>query len=62
MVSFIYYLDILLCHDDELDDRRIAFIYYLVPENWTEQDGGALDLFAVNGKINSEYTDLASVS
>ncbi|GFO40769.1 2-oxoglutarate and iron-dependent oxygenase domain-containing 1 [Plakobranchus ocellatus] len=26
------YTDVLLCHDDELEERRIAFIYYLVPE------------------------------
>lgn len=44
-----YFPDTLLCHDDELDDRRIAFIYYLVPEKWTKEDGGALDLFNVNG-------------
>ena len=29
----------LLCHDDELEGRRIAFIFYLVPE-WTKKDGG----------------------
>ena len=29
----------LLCHDDELEGRRIAFIFYLVPE-WTKEDGG----------------------
>ena len=31
--------DVLLCHDDELEGRRIAFIFYLVPE-WTKEDGG----------------------
>ena len=31
--------DVLLCHDDELEGRRIAFILYLVPE-WSEEDGG----------------------
>lgn len=36
--------DYLLCHDDNLSDRRIAFILYL-SKNWTEEDGGALDLF-----------------
>ncbi|XP_071485533.1 prolyl 3-hydroxylase OGFOD1-like [Diadema antillarum] len=36
--------DVLLCHDDELDGRRIAFILYLVPP-WQEADGGLLDLF-----------------
>ena len=41
--------DTLLCHDDELEGRRIAYIYYLV-DNWKEADGGALDLFSVEGK------------
>ncbi len=36
----------LLCHDDELEGRRIAYILYLVPEDWSEEDGGHLDLFA----------------
>jgi len=36
--------DILLCHDDELEGRRIAYILYLVP-SWRKQDGGALELF-----------------
>ena len=31
--------DVLLCHDDELEGRRIAFIFYLVPD-WTDSDGG----------------------
>ena len=31
--------DVLLCHDDELEERRIAFIYYLVP-SWSGEDGG----------------------
>ena len=31
--------DRLLCHDDELQGRRIAFIFYLVPP-WTKEDGG----------------------
>ncbi|KAK3091622.1 hypothetical protein FSP39_021333 [Pinctada imbricata] len=44
------YTDILLCHDDELDDRRVAFIYYLVPKSWREEDGGSLDLFCVDSK------------
>ncbi|RUS77524.1 hypothetical protein EGW08_014708 [Elysia chlorotica] len=39
------YTDVLLCHDDELEERRIAFIYYLVPELWCQADGGTLDLF-----------------
>jgi Rps23 Pro-64 3,4-dihydroxylase Tpa1-like proline 4-hydroxylase len=37
----------LLCHDDDLSERRIAYIIYLVPESWTEADGGTLDLFGL---------------
>ncbi|KAG0718355.1 Prolyl 3-hydroxylase OGFOD1 [Chionoecetes opilio] len=36
--------DVLLCHDDELEGRRIAYILYLVPP-WHKEDGGCLDLF-----------------
>lgn len=36
--------DVLLCHDDELDTRRIAFVLYISPE-WSVEDGGALNLF-----------------
>lgn len=39
--------DVLLCHDDELEGRRIAFILYLTP-GWTPEDGGTLDLFDVD--------------
>ncbi|XP_034281363.1 prolyl 3-hydroxylase OGFOD1 [Pantherophis guttatus] len=41
------YTDTLLCHDDELEGRRIAFILYLVPP-WHEHDGGTLDLFCTD--------------
>ena len=45
VISIIYLntvdTDVLLCHDDELEGRRIAFIFYLVPE-WTKEDGGEL--------------------
>ncbi|CAK9819524.1 Prolyl 3-hydroxylase OGFOD1 [Anthophora quadrimaculata] len=45
MSSSCYYdTDYLLCHDDNMGDRRIAFILYL-SKNWTAKDGGALDLF-----------------
>ncbi|XP_015521815.2 prolyl 3-hydroxylase OGFOD1 [Neodiprion lecontei] len=45
--------DYLLCHDDNMGDRRIAFILYL-SENWTAQDGGSLDIFDTdeNGQPN----------
>ncbi|KAJ1911799.1 putative component of NuA3 histone acetyltransferase complex [Tieghemiomyces parasiticus] len=39
----------LLCHDDDIrrgkEGRRLAFIIYLVSEDWSAADGGALDLF-----------------
>ncbi|XP_078527691.1 prolyl 3-hydroxylase OGFOD1 [Lissotriton helveticus] len=41
------YTDTLLCHDDELEGRRIAFILYLVPP-WEEADGGTLDLYSTD--------------
>jgi len=51
---FILCKDYLLCHDDDIhgtvEGRRIAFIYYLVPENWQETDGGALDLFDTDSR------------
>ena len=37
--------DYLQCHDDKLEGRRIAFIYYLVPDDWSSSDGGSLLLF-----------------
>ena len=51
----------LLCHDDELEGRRIAFILYLVPENWSDKDGGQLDLFyqdPTTGQPSHEATAL----
>ncbi|OAD61014.1 2-oxoglutarate and iron-dependent oxygenase domain-containing protein 1 [Eufriesea mexicana] len=45
MSSSCYYdTDYLLCHDDNMGDRRIAFILYL-SKNWFGKDGGTLDLF-----------------
>lgn len=41
------YTDVLLCHDDELEGRRIAYILYLVPP-WEKADGGSLDLFSTD--------------
>jgi len=38
------YGDTLLCHDDRLKGRKVAYIIYLV-EDWEEEDGGALQLF-----------------
>lgn len=44
------YTDTLLCHDDELEGRRLAYMYYLVPKNWIKEDGGMLDLFDTDEK------------
>ena len=44
----------LLCHDDQVEDRSIAFILYLVPKDWNEKDGGALNIYnSYNVKINN---------
>ena len=59
--------DYLLCHDDDIHDvnkhgRRIAFVYYMVPE-WSPDgsDGGNLDLFKVNGKQTGMLLECACV-
>ena len=36
--------DHLLCHDDLLENRRIAYVYYITPHGWSEADGGSLDI------------------
>ncbi|XP_037552052.1 prolyl 3-hydroxylase OGFOD1 [Nematolebias whitei] len=45
--------DVLLCHDDELEGRRVAFILYLVPP-WRSSDGGTLDLYATDGSFQPQ--------
>ncbi|XP_068022691.1 prolyl 3-hydroxylase OGFOD1 isoform X2 [Melanerpes formicivorus] len=47
------YTDVLLCHDDELEGRRIAFILYLVPA-WEKSDGGTLDLYSTDEHLEPE--------
>lgn len=47
------YTDTLLCHDDELEGRRIAFILYLVPP-WEKSDGGTLDLYSTDGHFQPQ--------
>ncbi|TFK00114.1 plasma protease C1 inhibitor [Platysternon megacephalum] len=47
------YTDALLCHDDELEGRRIAFILYLVPP-WEKSDGGTLDLYSTDGHFQPQ--------
>lgn len=41
--------DHLLCHDDDLSGRAVAFILYLTPDAWTPAHGGALELFESDG-------------
>lgn len=52
--SMYNYGDYLLVHDDLLSDRQIAFVYYLSPwcKEWTEQMGGALELFETDPRTN----------
>ncbi|XP_047437253.1 prolyl 3-hydroxylase OGFOD1 [Mugil cephalus] len=45
--------DVLLCHDDELEGRRVAFILYLVPP-WQSSDGGTLDLYTTDGNFQPQ--------
>lgn len=47
----------LLCHDDRVEDRKIAFILYL-SETFTKKDGGALALYSNNG--NHPYKKIIS--
>ncbi|KAJ3592864.1 hypothetical protein NHX12_005202 [Muraenolepis orangiensis] len=48
------YTDILLCHDDELEGRRVAFILYLVPP-WQSSDGGTLDMYATDSHLQPKH-------
>jgi Rps23 Pro-64 3,4-dihydroxylase Tpa1-like proline 4-hydroxylase len=41
--------DFLLCHDDQVTGRKIAYIYYAGPD-FTARDGGALALLSSRGK------------
>lgn len=47
------YTDVLLCHDDELEGRRVAFILYLVPP-WQSSDGGTLDLYTTDSNFQPQ--------
>mmetsp|Transcript_14322 Transcript_14322/g.18716 ORF Transcript_14322/g.18716 Transcript_14322/m.18716 type:complete len:585 (-) Transcript_14322:135-1889(-) len=35
----------LLCHDDVIGTRKISYIIYLTELDWTEKEGGALELY-----------------
>ena len=52
LIDAFFEPDKLLCHDDKLEGRRIAFNLYLVPDDWREEDGGDLAFFGVNCKFS----------
>lgn len=45
--------DYLLCHDDCVDDRSVAFIYYL-NYDWLDDWGGTLDIYSVDKNCNAK--------
>jgi Rps23 Pro-64 3,4-dihydroxylase Tpa1-like proline 4-hydroxylase len=45
--------DHLLCHDDDLAGRAVAFIVYLTHDGWCPTDGGALALYQCDEKSGS---------
>lgn len=53
--------DYLLCHDDQLKGRKIAFVYYL-SEDFQEEDGGSFVMFSSEdgkpGKVLKKYLPL----
>uniref|UniRef100_A0A2H8TJ70 uS12 prolyl 3-hydroxylase n=1 Tax=Melanaphis sacchari TaxID=742174 RepID=A0A2H8TJ70_9HEMI len=58
--------DYLLCHDDRVDDRSVAFIYYL-NYDWLPEWGGTLDVYSVDNmncakeivkNINPEFNSM----
>jgi prolyl 3-hydroxylase /prolyl 3,4-dihydroxylase len=53
--------DYLLCHDDRLEERKIAFIYYL-SENFSLEDGGSFLMYeddeGIPGKVVNKYKPL----
>ena len=56
--------DFLLCHDDRLSNRRIAFVYNLT-ENWLPEEGGALEILETDGqyhKLNIHLYRVISIS
>jgi len=59
-------IDYLLCHDDCVEDRSVAFIYYL-NYDWLPEWGGTLDVYSVNNRnhatkivksINPEFNSM----
>ncbi len=47
--------DFLLCHDDQVTGRKIAYIFYMC-QNFKSADGGALVLMSAKGKQPGKIT------
>lgn len=58
--------DYLLTHDDLLSDRLIAFVYYTSPwegkQSWTDDMGGALELFSTTTQDQPIFTDAHKIN
>lgn len=52
--------DFLLCHDDRLSNRRIAFVYNLT-EDWRPEEGGALEILETDGMSQNQKIELSFV-
>lgn len=50
----------LLCHDDVIGTRAVSFVLYLTEEDWTEKDGGALELYDVVSVESDGKADVSS--
>jgi hypothetical protein len=44
----------LLCHDDVIGTRAVSFIIYLSDPEWSAEDGGALELYALTADSRVE--------
>jgi prolyl 3-hydroxylase /prolyl 3,4-dihydroxylase len=51
----------LLCHDDVIRTRKVSYIIYLVDDDWSSKDGGALELYSASSKEGSSNGAAASV-
>ena len=43
----------LLCHDDVIGTRAVSFIVYLTDSEWSASDGGALQLYPLEGQSDA---------
>lgn len=53
----------LLCHDDVIGTRKVSFIIYLTSpdEEWTAEDGGALEIYPSVGEGTPDIVPLKTV-